>query len=253
METFVLLIFRRWNPVSIDSSGLASTPGNSSIRAAGSSFAAYRGGSARFSRPRQLDPALIDQLDGGLDPQKISEMSRATAAALLDRVRHTQDPIIVNRVLNLVETEGINLIAELWSKEDAESLPGVLWRLYTMRQWMMREKVLISRLWRAGEPEQTAASAIAGINSAPTASDIASTADSILTGAFTGDFAVALERAAAFCEVVSQGLTKVQRAQQNSLSSYSPADYNPPAARSLSATARTFAICAKKWRENSLY
>jgi hypothetical protein len=30
-------------------------------------------------------------------------------------------------------------------------------------------------------------------------------ADSVLAGAFTGDFAVALERAAAFCRVVSTG------------------------------------------------
>ncbi len=36
--------------------------------------------------------------------------------------------------------------------------------------------------------------------------DIAHTADSILAGAFTGDFAVALERASAFVDVVAQGL-----------------------------------------------
>lgn len=57
-----------------------------------------------------------------------------------------------------------------------------------------------------GEPVATAASAIAGVDAAPTEDDIARTADSILAGAFTGDFAVALERAAAFTDVVALGL-----------------------------------------------
>ena len=44
------------------------------------------------------------------------------------------------------------------------------------------------------------------MDAAPTEDDIARTADSILAGAFTGDFAVALERAAAFTDVVALGL-----------------------------------------------
>ena len=49
-------------------------------------------------------------------------------------------------------------------------------------------------------------SAIAGVDQAPTEADITHTADSILAGASTGDFAVALERASAFVDVVAQGL-----------------------------------------------
>ena len=44
------------------------------------------------------------------------------------------------------------------------------------------------------------------VDQAPTEDDIAHIADSILAGAFTGDFAVALERAAAFTDVVALGL-----------------------------------------------
>ena len=65
---------------------------------------------------------------------------------------------------------------------------------------MRKNRESIARLWRAGEPVATTASAIAGVDQAPTEDDIAHTADSILAGAFTGDFAVALERAAAFTE-----------------------------------------------------
>lgn len=72
-------------------------------------------GSSRPSRPAQLDPAVADGLAGGMDPQALSEMSHLSAAALLDRVRHSEDPAVVERVLTLVETVGVDEIAELWS------------------------------------------------------------------------------------------------------------------------------------------
>lgn len=150
-------------------------------------------GSPRPSRPGQIDPGLIEGIAGGADPSVVSEMSHASAAALLDRVHHSADPQVVERVLTLVDREGVDMIAELWSRSEPDSLPGIMWRLYTLRSWMRRDRDLISRLWRLGEPVATAASAIAGVDQAPTEADITHTADSILAGAFTGDFAVALE------------------------------------------------------------
>lgn len=118
----------------------------------------------------------------------------------------TDDPAIVERVLTLVDREGVDVIAELWSKAEPDSLPGVLWRLYLLRSWMRKQRDTIARLWRLGEPIATSASAIAGVDSAPTEDDIARTADSILTGAFRGDFAVALTRASVFVGIVALGL-----------------------------------------------
>lgn len=59
------------------------------------------------------------------------------------------------------------MIAELWSKAEPDSLPGVLWRLYLLRSWMRKQRDTIARLWRLGEPIATSASAIAGVDSAP--------------------------------------------------------------------------------------
>ena len=163
-------------------------------------------GSPRPARPGQLDQMMADNIAGGADPAQINEMSHASAAALLDRVHHTQDAELVERVLTLVDREGVDVIAELWSSAEPDSLPGILWRLYLLRTWMRKNRESIARLWRAGEPVATTASAIAGVDQAPTEDDIAHIADSILAGAFTGDFAVALERASAFVDVVAQGL-----------------------------------------------
>lgn len=163
-------------------------------------------GSPRPARPGQLDQMMADNIAGGADPAQINEMSHASAAVLLDRVHHTQDAALVERVLTLVDREGVDVIAELWSSAEPDSLPGILWRLYLLRTWMRKNRESIARLWRAGEPVATTASAIAGVDQAPTEDDIAHTADSILAGAFTGDFAIALERAAAFTDVVALGL-----------------------------------------------
>ncbi len=133
-------------------------------------------------------------------------MGHLSAAALLDRVHHSMDPVIVRRVLTLVDTEGVDIIAQLWSDCEPDSLPGILWRLYLLRSWVRKDGERIATLWNAGEPRATAASAITGIDQTPSAGDIARTADSILSGAFTGDFAVALDRAASFTEVIATGL-----------------------------------------------
>lgn len=75
---------------------------------------------------------------------------------------------------------------------------------------------------RRRAPSPPTASAIAGVDQAPTEDDIARTADSILAGAFTGDFAVALERAAAFTDVVALGL-RIEARKLASLSGSSEA------------------------------
>ena len=156
-------------------------------------------GSPRPARPGQLDQGLAENIAGGVDPEQLSEVSHATAWA-------TDDPAVVARTLTLVDHEGVDVIAELWSHAEPDSLPGVLWRLYLLRTWMRRQRDAIARLWRLGEPIATSASAIAGVDAAPTEEDIARTADSILAGAFRGDFAVALERASTFVDVVVLGL-----------------------------------------------
>lgn len=179
--------------------------GSGSILPSRSGFAASTGG-ARPARPGQLSQGLLDGLAGGADPETIRELSHTSAAALLDRVHHTEDPEVVARVLTLVDHEGVDVIAELWSHAEPDSLPGVLWRLYMLRTWMRKQDTTLAVLWRLGEPTVTSASVIAGVNQAPTEDDIAATADSILGGAFTGDFAVAMDRAAVFTDAIANGL-----------------------------------------------
>ncbi|AKV55685.1 hypothetical protein BACT_1379 [Bifidobacterium actinocoloniiforme DSM 22766] len=238
--------------------------GSSSILPSRTGFVAAHGAS-RPSRPGQLDPAIAEQVSGGVDPQEVNEMSHVSAASLLDKVHHTTDPEVVERVVTLIDREGVDIVAELWSDSAPDTLPGTLWRLYLLRSWMRRQGDQISRLWRIGEPRDTAASAIAGVDAAPDAAAMARTADSILSGAFTGDFALALERAAAFCEVIARGLQagiptfdqapqSVQHLQaaQSAGKAGKAQSADRKTVSSLMTTSRDFTRAAGLWRQGRL-
>ena len=69
-------------------------------------------GSPRPARPGQLDQMMADNIAGGADPAEINEMCHASAAALLDRVHHTQDAELVERVLTLAKRLNMLTVAE---------------------------------------------------------------------------------------------------------------------------------------------
>lgn len=222
-------------------------------------------GSPRPARPGQLDQAIAEGLASDVDPERLREVAHTTAWALLSNVHRTDDPAIVERVLTLVDREGVDVIAELWSKAEPDSLPGVLWRLYLLRSWMRKQRDTIARLWRLGEPIATSASAIAGVDSAPTEDDIARTADSILTGAFRGDFAVALTRASVFVGIVALGL-RVEARNLTQRANLNPIDFTAEqskrwrtqaaqllhTAANLNITSKDFKHGAALWRQGKL-
>ena len=223
---------------------------SSSIHSSRSAFMPSPTGAARPSRPAQMDPAMLAQIEGGTDPQVVNEISHTSAAVLLNRVHKTQSPEIVERVLNLVENEGIEVIADLWSHTEAESLPGMLWRLYLLRMSLRKQREAYAEYWSLGEPEATSASAITGIDDAPTGEDIARLADSI----FTGDFAVALYRASAFTSIIARGMrvyAKKLDEQANTIQTQKIAKVLHVSAN-MHALSLSFAHGAKLWRAGKL-
>src|SRR4051812_43771592 len=74
------------------------------------------GGSAkRPRRPAMLDPAQADEIPGGYDPALRNEVAHTTAAALVHQGRANTDPEVVARLVQLVEREGLDVVAALWS------------------------------------------------------------------------------------------------------------------------------------------
>lgn len=139
------------------------------------------------------------------DPAQVSQIAHETAAALVGRGRATEDAELRERLVHLVDDLGVPTVAELWSRQSAVSLPGALWRLYMLREWVQRDPAGASADYAAGMAFAEAGHVIAGTAEPPGPREVRDVGDAIVRGVFDGDLADALDRAAAFCRVVSVG------------------------------------------------
>jgi len=156
-------------------------------------------------RPAMMSPAAMAAFGGTVDPLKEIEAAHQTAAVLVHAGRAAHDPAMTARLVDLVEELGLSTVADLWAHRPARSLPGALWRLYVLREWVRRSPDEASLDYRAGVRFADVDHAVAGPADPPGPIEVTELADAILAGVFEGDLAVALERAAAFCRVVAAG------------------------------------------------
>ena len=166
----------------------------------------------RPHRPVLRSPDALEALGAGTDPIAQLHAAHETAAALLHVGRAAHDPAVTTRLVALVDEIGLSTLADLWAHRPATSLPGALWRLYLLREWMVTDPDGVAREYGAGVRFTEPNHAIAGIDP-PGPDEVRRVADAILRGVFTGDFALALDRAAAFCHVVASGRAEVGRDQ----------------------------------------
>ncbi|HLV05050.1 hypothetical protein [uncultured Georgenia sp.] len=157
-------------------------------------------------RPAMLDDQTAERIVGDVDPALRSQAAHTTAAVLVQRGRAgAEDPELVARLVALVDTEGLDTVAELWSQSPPRTLPGALWRLYLMREWIRRDPSTIADRFALGRQRAEVAGVIAGVVEPPGPTDVARLADAVLAGVYEGDLDVALDRAAAFFRVVATG------------------------------------------------
>ena len=158
----------------------------------------------RPRRPSFLEPAALEALGEPSDPIAELHAAHETAAALVHTGRASNDPAVTQRLVALADEIGLATLADLWASRPARTLPGALWRLYLLREWVGADPDGAAREYAAGirftEPNHV----VAGVEP-PGPDEVRRVADEILRGIFSGDLAVALERAAAFCHVVSSG------------------------------------------------
>ena len=152
-----------------------------------------------------LDPRQADEIPGDVDPALRSEIAHTTAGALVQGGRATEDPEVVERLVRLVESEGLDTVAALWADSPSTTLPGALWRLYVLREWVRRDPRTVAERYRMGLARAEVHDVVAGVASPPGPDEVSQQVDAVLSGVFTGDLAVALERAAAFCRVLATG------------------------------------------------
>jgi len=138
------------------------------------------------------------------EPSARMELAHATAAALVDAGRGDGGRD-TSRLVRLVETVGLDTLSELWQDAPVDSLPGALWALYLLHTWAERQGEAVARMYRAGRAYAPVDEVVAGVAEDADPAAVRALAEAVLTGAYRGDFDVALERAASFFRVVAIG------------------------------------------------
>jgi hypothetical protein len=187
-----------------------------------------------------LEPAALEALGEPSDPVARLHAAHESAAALLRTGRAASDPSVTARLVALADEVGLDTLAEVWSVRPAHSLPGALWRLYLLREWVATDPGTAAREYAAGIRFTEPNHAVAGVDP-PGPAEVRRVAEEILRGVFDGDFAVALERAAAFCQVVASGRADVTAGSKAVMT----------AAR-LQEMAIDLSACAQLWRAGKL-
>jgi len=208
--------------------------------------ASRNGGRPR--RPALFGPAVVDTFVGAPDPADRIEAAHATAEALVRHGRSGGDEVAA-RLVALADEHGIDEVAELWADRPADTLPGALWRLYALRAGIRRDPHQLSRAFDVGRHRAQVHEVVAGVGDPPGPGDVLRLADAVLTGAFSGDLAVALERAAAFCRVVSTGWALVA----DDTADAGRAGALTRRAADLQRTAAQLETAAARWREGTLH
>ncbi len=189
-------------------------------------------------RPALRDSAALDAMAGGTDPVAQMHAAHETAAVLLGVGRAGSDPQVTRRLISVVDEVGITTLADLWADRPARSLPGALYRLYALREWALADLSSAAREYAAGVHYSEPNHAVAGAD--PTGpEEVRSVIDAILRGVFDGDFAIAMERAAAFARVVAAGRDFLGAGDEQ-------------ASARLMTLADDLAASARLWRTNKL-
>ncbi|MER3388828.1 MAG: DNA-directed RNA polymerase subunit beta [Microcella sp.] len=207
----------------------------------------------RPMRPVKRSNDAFEAFEGGLDPALELRIAHDSARALVHRVRSSDDPDLVERMVAYTDEHGLDTLAELWARASARSLPGALWRLSLLRALIRQDPDGTSLMFQRGsEILRTADVVVAGAEAPTGPAQIRDLADAVLRGAYTGDFAIALDRAAAFCRTAASGAADLADAADLVVNDDRAADFTSRASR-LATSAEDFTACARLERRGALY
>ncbi|MBJ2120722.1 hypothetical protein I6N91_06965 [Arthrobacter sp. MSA 4-2] len=210
----------------------------------------YNNKSPRPHKPKPFAPVDFEIFAGGIDPSRVSEAAHMAAHALVHHGRESDDPEVTRRLVELADKQGLEAVAEMWAESPARSLPGALWRLYALRAATQKDPERIASYFTSGKEVAQVSKVVAGVAEPPGATEMTDMADKILSGAFEGDFDVALERFAAFCRVVALG--QVNHAEQAHHSNEAHAAKLTKNSHRLIKTAEDLEHAAAAWRRGEL-
>jgi hypothetical protein len=208
--------------------------------------------SGEYSKPvrmstSRMEAAITDPTELVMDPADVSAIAHATASALLSRGQTSEDVQVREALVRFADEHGLDTLADLWSRAHPLSLPGALWRLYLVRAVVHHNPHDTAQLFQKGvDGLDTIDALVAGAPDPLSAEDFSDVLDDILMGAFDGELAHALERAAAVATAVSAGAISL------ALSDDREASYLTSRSLKWSVIAQELEGCASRARKGTL-
>ena len=208
--------------------------------------------SGEYSKPvrmstSRMEAAITDPAELVMDPADVSAIAHATATALLSRGQTSEDVQVREALVRFADEHGLDTLADLWSRAHPLSLPGALWRLYLVRAVVHHNPHDTAQLFQKGvDGLNTIDALVAGAPDPLSAEGFSDVLDDILMGAFDGELAHALERAAAVATAVSAGAISL------ALSDYREASYLTSRSLKWSVIAQELEGCASRARKGTL-
>ncbi|RZT60675.1 hypothetical protein EV140_1188 [Microcella alkaliphila] len=209
----------------------------------------------RPHRPTRVPSEFFEAYEGGLDPAVQLRIAHDSARALVHRVRTAaaDDADVVERMVAYTDEHGLDTLAELWAQAGPRTLPGALWRLSLLRAMIRQDARGTALIYQRGSEVLTSSAhvVVAGAEAPTGPGEILRLADQVLRGAYSGDFAVALDRAAAFCRVSAAGAADLADDADAGLDDERAAVMTGRASR-LAESADDFTACAALERRAAL-
>ena len=208
--------------------------------------------SGEYSKPvrmstSRMEAAITDPAELVMDPADVSAIAHATATALLSRGQTSEDVQVREALVRFADEHGLDTLADLWSRAHPLSLPGALWRLYLVRAVVHHNPHDTAQLFQKGvDGLLTIDALVAGAPDPLSAEGFSDVLDDILMGAFDGELAHALERAAAVATAVSAGAISL------ALSDDREASYLTSRSLKWSVIAQELEGCASRARNGTL-
>lgn len=99
----------------------------------------------QFHRPVLMEPAEAERYTGAEDTAATSALAHQSAQLLIGGYlgADTDTTLTAAGLRKVVASHGVDVIGELWATSPAGTLPGALWRLLLLREWIERDPTLV--------------------------------------------------------------------------------------------------------------
>ena len=99
----------------------------------------------QFHRPVLMEPAEAERYTGAEDTAATSALAHQSAQLLIGGYLGADTDTTLNAagLRKVVASHGVDVIGELWATSPAGTLPGALWRLLLLREWIERDPALV--------------------------------------------------------------------------------------------------------------